>query len=131
MWNLFKCFAILFVCANYYLDELKHQNIFVSVKPEVEVQKNLPADVFKEGDVLSLSCHVKKSNPLPYSYSWYKDGKNIGSSQSKYLKYIQPDDGGSYTCIAENIVGTGQSLPVQISVQCKFYELLYIMFMHV
>lgn len=80
---------------------------------------------------MSFFCHVKKSNPLPQSYSWYKDGKNIGSFQSMFLKYLQPDDAGSYTCEAKNNVGIGQSLPVQISVQCKFYELLFVMIMQV
>lgn len=50
----------------------------------------------------------------------------IGFSQSKFQKNIQPDDQGSYTCEADNLIGTGKSLPVQIYVQCKFYELLYI-----
>lgn len=93
--------------------------------PQVEVQKSSTGNVFKEGDALLLSCHVKKSNPAPRSYSWYKNGKNIGYSQSESIHKLQPYDGGSYTCQAENIVGTGYSLPLRISVQCRFYELLY------
>lgn len=68
---------------------------------------------------------MKKSNPAPHSYSWYKNGKKIGITKSQSIQNLQPCDGGSYMCQAENTVGTGESLPLQISVQCRFYELLY------
>lgn len=56
---------------------------------------------------------------MPETYSWYKNKIYIGSSKY-YTKRLAPDDGGSYTCAATNIVGTGMSLPVQINVQCKY-----------
>lgn len=84
------------------------------------MNRGLPASDFKEGDTLVLSCKLIKSNPEPSHYLWYKNLIIIGYYQ-KYIKALAPHDGGSYTCGATNIVGTGMSLPVEINVQCKFY----------
>lgn len=71
---------------------------------------------------MSLSCILQKSNPAPWRYIWYKNQKFVSDGPSKhYVKKLEPDDGGSYTCAATNSIGTGTSKPVQIKVQCKFY----------
>lgn len=101
-----------------YCNEFFISIIFVSDKPEVEITGS-SSGVFKEGDTLSLSCTVQRSEPWPSSYTWYKNRNLFVSSKFIYVERLQPEDEGSYTCAANNIVGTGTSPSLQISVQCK------------
>lgn len=79
--------------------------------------------VFNAGETLSLSCNLLKSYPATLLYTWYKNQKNVsgGPFEHKYVKKLEPDDEGSYTCEATNSIGTGTSKPRQIKVQCRFY----------
>lgn len=65
---------------------------------------------------LNLTCTAEGS-PAP-SYTWYKDGVLIPDRTQSYI-YIseaQPEDRGSYTCRAVNIVGEDYSAPASINI---------------
>ncbi|XP_055359121.1 B-cell receptor CD22 isoform X2 [Betta splendens] len=93
--------------------------IDVHFKPEVEIKMLSPATV-TEGDTVTLSCNLKRSNPQPWSYVWYKDETRIGTeSESKYVLKVSTQDRGFYKCGATNTEGTGTSDTVQIVVQYR------------
>ncbi|XP_037642070.1 B-cell receptor CD22 isoform X2 [Sebastes umbrosus] len=96
----------------------KPVSINVTYAPEVELIGS-PASVVKQGDEMTLTCNVKRSNPQPNTYVWFKNGKVIGHEQThRYVvERIEPEDRGSYTCTATNTVGTGQSTPLEIQVE--------------
>lgn len=80
----------------------------------------------KEGDKMILTCDLKRSNPSPTGYSWLIDNhKLIGAMNTYTIVNIQPGHSGSYTCEAKNRFGLGESKPLKIKVQCKFYTSLY------
>uniref|UniRef100_A0A3P9L7N8 B-cell receptor CD22 n=2 Tax=Oryzias latipes TaxID=8090 RepID=A0A3P9L7N8_ORYLA len=79
-----------------------------------------PGSVVKENQSFSLDCSFH-SNPSVSSLTWMKktnDGREMTvSSERKYsVKSATPSDSGWYSCSATNDVGTGKSLPVQITV---------------
>ncbi|XP_078108453.1 B-cell receptor CD22 [Sander vitreus] len=91
--------------------------IEVQYRPEVEV--NSSASVVIEGEKMTLTCNVMRSNPPPSTYSWFKDGKAVHQKQTHQyvVERIQPKDRGSYTCSATNTVGTGTSASLLITVE--------------
>ncbi|XP_044064256.1 B-cell receptor CD22 [Siniperca chuatsi] len=90
--------------------------IDVTYEPQVEVTMTSPATDVTQGDQITLTCNVKKSNPQPTSYAWFKNGAEIGSKQTYVLK-IEPEDQGFYRCSATNSVGTGYSNQHNIEVK--------------
>ncbi|XP_010788680.1 B-cell receptor CD22 [Notothenia coriiceps] len=90
--------------------------INVTYKPEVQVVSS--TSEVKQGDELTLTCKVTRSNPQPTTYVWSKNGTSIGQRTQLYVvKRIEPENKGSYTCTATNTVGNGTSDPLQIIVK--------------
>lgn len=100
----------------------------VSDKPEVEVTST--AFEFIQGNKMTLTCDVKRSNPQPHTYVWRLNETDIrqGETQQYVVERIQPEDRGFYTCSATNTVGTGTSPQIEIEVQCKFHSSLCCMY---
>ncbi|XP_071376425.1 B-cell receptor CD22-like [Centroberyx affinis] len=86
----------------------------------------------KEGDYITLTCEVSRSNPnpKPQDYTWYKEEQPLWyeyeqplelqqRDQSYIIDNIKPEDTGSYKCNASNSVGSGSSELHQIQVQYK------------
>ncbi|XP_071376427.1 B-cell receptor CD22-like [Centroberyx affinis] len=86
----------------------------------------------KEGDYITLTCEVSRSNPnpKPQDYAWYKEEQPPWyeyeqalelrqRDQSYIIDNIKPEDSGSYKCNASNSVGSGSSELHQIQVQYK------------
>lgn len=71
-----------------------------------------------QGDKVTFTCSVKRSNPEPHSFTWHKDGNPLKSKNITVVKNIQPEDSGNYTCRAENKVGSG-SKTLQLTVEYK------------
>ncbi|KAF1388278.1 hypothetical protein PFLUV_G00088530 [Perca fluviatilis] len=92
-------------------------SIKVQYRPEVEVASS--ASVLQEWEKMTLTCNVKRSNPPPSTYSWFKDGNAVHQEQTRQyvVEGIQPENGGSYTCSATNTVGTGTSESLTITVE--------------
>ncbi|XP_063043784.1 neuregulin 2b [Engraulis encrasicolus] len=68
-----------------------------------------------EGDRLQLRCEVTDGNPSP-AFRWYKDGTEIKKgrdikiksnkkSSKMQISRMRLEDAGSYSCMAENMVG--------------------------
>lgn len=82
-------------------------------------------DLFQErheGEKIELCCYVK-SNPTPTSTRWMNGIKEIfvihNVSFACYtIKSVNRYDQGNFTCIAENIIGSG-SVTVVLKVKCK------------
>ncbi|TMS10382.1 B-cell receptor CD22 [Larimichthys crocea] len=94
----------------------KRLTINVKYAPRVEVEMTPNASEVREGDKITLTCNVKRSNPRPSRYVWQKNQRNIGYN-IQYVKTVRPEDHGSYTCTATNIVGSGTSEPLNIKVK--------------
>lgn len=106
-----------------FVDQLREKlaSCFISDAPEVEIRKTSPASEIKEGDEMTLTCHVMRSNPPPHKYDWYNNDRLINSGRvSQYSRVMQPGDSGSYRCEAENSAGRRSSQPLLIPVLCKF-----------
>ncbi|KAK2809778.1 hypothetical protein Q5P01_000491 [Channa striata] len=95
----------------------KQRKLVVKYAPDVEIQTT--SSEVKEGDTVSFTCAVKRSNPQPDTYTWQKDGANIGHFQTYVVNRMKPEDSGSYTCTATNTVGTGTSPALQINVKYR------------
>ncbi|XP_037949812.1 myosin light chain kinase, smooth muscle-like [Teleopsis dalmanni] len=78
-----------------------------------EFTKPLTNTSVRDGDQLTLTCHVK-GDPEPH-ITWSKNGKTISSSDIMDLKYkngvasltiheVFPEDDGVYTCTATNSI---------------------------
>ncbi|XP_036067208.1 B-cell receptor CD22-like [Oryzias melastigma] len=98
-------------------------NLTVGVVPQVEIliqnQSEGTLEDIKEGDSITLECKLKKSNPKPDSFSWHKDGKHLNNVQIYELIRIKPEDRGSYTCGARNLIGSETSQPIYLDVKYK------------
>ncbi|XP_055019516.1 B-cell receptor CD22-like isoform X2 [Boleophthalmus pectinirostris] len=93
-------------------------HIDVQYAPVVEVRVSSPQPPYKQDQTLTLSCTVIRSNPHPHRYNWYKNDQRVSWGQT-YVKTLQPEDSGSYTCSAENTVSSAKSGPLQIDVEYK------------
>ncbi|XP_056237488.1 B-cell receptor CD22 isoform X2 [Seriola aureovittata] len=93
--------------------------ITVIYVPRVEIKKTPPMSDVKEGDKMDLTCDVTRSDPQPYVYNWFRNGRHIDMNQLYVEESITPESSGSYTCEATNAVGTGKSKPLLISVQYR------------
>ncbi|KAK5862001.1 hypothetical protein PBY51_017434 [Eleginops maclovinus] len=91
--------------------------IDVKYKPEVEVMSSMDSEV-TQGDTMTLTCNVIRSNPHSITYVWSKNGKTINGEKTKHyvVERIKPEDKGSYTCTASNTAGDGTSKPFEIMV---------------
>ncbi|XP_070822951.1 B-cell receptor CD22 [Chaetodon trifascialis] len=102
----------------YGAEKSKPVTIDVLYAPQVEVNMTSPALV-TQGDTITLTCNVKRSNPKPHTYNWFVNGSNAGLYTDQYIKRVEPDDRGSYTCRATNTAGTGTSQSLDIRVQYR------------
>lgn len=93
----------------------------VKVKPEHPGGSHIN---IQEGNTITLECSVKRSNPQPETFTWFKNGTKVGSNQTHVLNGIQLSDVGNYTCTAQNKAGLGTSEPYRLQVQCKYKTLL-------
>ncbi|TKS82410.1 B-cell receptor CD22 B-lymphocyte cell adhesion molecule [Collichthys lucidus] len=91
--------------------------IDVKYAPRVEVEMTPRASEVIEGDEITLTCNVKRSNPRPTRYVWQKNQGYIGYNAYRFVKTVSPEDRGSYTCTATNSVESGTSEPLNIIVK--------------
>nr|XP_040020644.1 B-cell receptor CD22 isoform X1 [Gasterosteus aculeatus aculeatus] len=93
-------------------------NINVTYRPEVEVSMS-PTATVRQGDVMTLTCRVRRSNPLPHTFTWFKDEKALSEERTEryVVQSIQPEDAGVYKCSAINVRGEGTSVPFRVKVQ--------------
>lgn len=66
---------------------------------------------------MSLNCVTDASPEAEYHF--YFNGKSIGNSTSGVFNTTEVADGGDYTCVPVNALGTGDSASVSITVVGK------------
>ncbi|XP_060905393.1 B-cell receptor CD22 [Labrus mixtus] len=93
--------------------------IDVQYTPEVEVKTSKTSSpyTFTQGEWITLTCSVIRSNPKPNSFVWLKNDAPMEQWLQTVEKNIMPDDTGFYKCQATNRVGTGTSAPLDITVR--------------
>ncbi|XP_040182771.1 sialoadhesin-like [Rana temporaria] len=69
-----------------------------------------------EGSDVTVTCS-SRSNPTPHTYEWYRGNNKIKlGSQDQKIKVQNVSKGTEpYTCVAINIIGSGDSLPTEIT----------------
>uniref|UniRef100_UPI0037E8DD0E B-cell receptor CD22 n=1 Tax=Semicossyphus pulcher TaxID=241346 RepID=UPI0037E8DD0E len=82
--------------------------INVTYAPEVEVKTSSALKV-PEGESMTLTCSVKRSNPPPHTFVWFKNNTRIRLNQTYVVQSVGPKDSGFYTCEATNSVRSGKS----------------------
>ncbi|CAJ1062796.1 B-cell receptor CD22 [Xyrichtys novacula] len=93
-------------------------SIDIKYMPIIEVQTS-PADEVTEGDDITFTCNVLKSNPKPRDFVWLKNGLQIKKVQTFSIPRVRPEDKGRYTCKATNSVGTRGSQPKDIEIKYR------------
>jgi len=73
-------------------------------------------DICPQGYVCILNVIAVGAPPL--SYQWQVNGTNIPAATNAGLRFesVQPSDGGAYSVLVSNYLGTAQSLPALLSV---------------
>ncbi|GFU30687.1 roundabout homolog 2 [Nephila pilipes] len=79
------------------------------------------------GDSSTLECTPPKGHPEP-NVRWRKDGEVVNTGKGRIrivppgnlvISEVRQSDEGRYTCIAENMAGMRESLPVHMAVHVK------------
>ena len=81
----------------------------------------------RTGDVVNLPCKPPSGVPDP-SLFWIKDELQISNTTRIYtstdgnltITHVLEGDSGTYKCVAKNIAGTRESIPVALTVMGKF-----------
>ncbi len=71
-----------------------------------------------EGDSVTLNC-CSDSNPPALNFSWYKEGKSVGSGRIYSISKISSEHSGEYKCRSRNKHGEKDSDAVKLNVMCK------------
>ncbi|BES90113.1 CD80-like C2-set immunoglobulin domain [Nesidiocoris tenuis] len=91
----------------------------------LELGNNINASWVREGMDVYFECNIK-SNPWVYRVIWKHNGKplvndansgTIVSNQSLVLQNVEKSRTGSYSCVASNQVGDGESYPFHLDVK--------------
>ncbi|XP_067248885.1 B-cell receptor CD22-like [Chanodichthys erythropterus] len=82
------------------------KSVSVSISPSGEITS---------GDSVSLNCS-SDSNPPALNFSWFKEGKSVGSGQSFSISKINSDHSGGYKCRSRNKHGERDSNAVMLNV---------------
>lgn len=80
------------------------------------------------GESATLECTPPKGHPEP-TVRWRKDGEIVNTGKDRRIKVVNPgnlvisevrqSDEGRYACVAENMAGIRESLPVHMTVHGK------------
>ena len=64
---------------------------------------------------ITLSCEAQGC-PTP-TYSWYKDGVLVSHLPYVIISGVEPEDRGSYICVASNTGGNATSQPAYVTIE--------------
>lgn len=88
--------------------KIKMKQITLDVKHSpkgVEILLQPSGVNIKQGDSVTLTCHVNSSNPTATGYKWYKDGHQFSNETAIKFNTLSRNDHGEYQCEAENSLG--------------------------
>ena len=94
-------------------------NIFFLIdKPKnVQLTTNASANKACQNDVLKLTCSVGDANPEVTSYHLFRNGSDVGGSNTgMWVKTLSNSGLSMYKCVANNSVGSSESPSVSITV---------------
>ena len=111
--------------------ELCHvnRNIFFLIdKPEnVQLITNASANKACQNDVLKLTCSVGDTYPEVTSYQLFRNGTDVGESNTRmWVKTLSNSGLSMYKCVANNSVGSSESPSVSITVNGNHEFLCFI-----
>ncbi len=93
-------------------------NLYISGPPKsVSVSISASAEI-KEGDSVTLNCN-SDSNPPALNFSWFKEGKSVGSGRIYNISKIRSEHSGEYKCRSRNKHWEKDSDAVKLNVMCK------------
>ena len=103
------------------LIELCHVNVnifFLIDKPEnVQLTTNASVNKACQKDILNLTCSVGGANPEVTSYQLFRNGTDVGESNTKmWVKTLSNSGLSMYKCVANNSVGSVESPIISITV---------------
>ncbi|XP_053123580.1 B-cell receptor CD22-like [Hemicordylus capensis] len=80
------------------------------------VQK--PTGPIREGNRVELRCEVGMATPPGVTYMWYKKGKRVDCATAVWpIPAVGPADRGTYSCEANNSIGTSERSTIMLDVQ--------------
>ena len=95
---------------------------FLTDKPDVKSSTSSPYKII-EGQTATLSCTVTDANPnTGITWRWIKTDfpNTILHTRATYtIPNIQRGRSGSYSCTANNTIGTSEAATVYVDVLCK------------
>ncbi len=91
----------------YILDPAKSVSVSLSASGEI-----------KEGDSVTLNCN-SDSDPPALNFSWFKEGKSVGSGRIYSISKISSEHSGEYKCRSRNKHWEKDSDAVKLNVMCE------------
>ncbi|CAI4229355.1 unnamed protein product [Auanema sp. JU1783] len=85
--------------------------VMKAIPPRVELSQS--KSMIGRGDNITFECRVLDGMPVP-SLQWFRNGRELLHSSNEYIRIagrhltilgVQESDGGSYSCVAENMAG--------------------------
>ena len=103
---------------NCWLNFVNLVQFFFIDKPEnVQLTTNASANRICQNDILELTCSVGDANPEVTSYQLFRNGTDVGESNSgMWVKTLSNSGLSMYKCVANNSVGSSESPSVSITV---------------
>ena len=97
--------------------------LYSTVKPKVKINLQNPYSV-RVGQTISLVCTVTAANPNTIiSWKWIKtESPNdvLYEGENFTISNIQRGSSGSYSCTAQNSVGTSEAATIHVNVLCMY-----------
>ena len=118
-WPMFCFFFELSCHINDWLNFVNLIYIFFLIdKPEnVQLTTNASANKACQNGILELTCSVVDANPEVTSYQLFRNGTDVGESNSgMWIKTLSSSGLSVYKCVANNSVGSSESPSVSITV---------------
>ena len=96
----------------------KYEFFFLIDKPEnVQLTTNASANKACQNAILKLTCSVGDANPEVTSYQLFRNGTDVGESNTTmWVKTLANSGLSIYKCVANNSVGSSESPSVSITV---------------
>ncbi|CAB3399927.1 unnamed protein product [Caenorhabditis bovis] len=101
--------------------DIDSAEVIMAAPPKVDVSQS--KTMIGRGDSITFDCKILEGKPYP-KIRWLRNGKELLVSNDKYIRIqgttlqitgAQDSDGGSYSCVAENMAGRDISV-VQLAI---------------